>query len=144
MTVAARFRGLAVIVALCLCACSGSGSGSTTRPANSCAIRGATYIVTLTELPGGTCGPAAPEVITVNSDGTITDPEPTTCAMWSQTGCTSEETDCTYQVDGYTDTFTRQVTFTTDGASGTGQCTLASSGNGVSCSSTYSMTVARQ
>jgi hypothetical protein len=141
-----KVRGavLGLALAAILGACGGSGGGSTTEPANSCAVRGATYIVTQTELPGGSCGPISPDLITVNQDGTITDPEPTTCAMWSQTGCTSVETNCTYQENGYTDTFTRQLTFTTDGSSATGQCTFSASGHGLSCSSTYSMTVTRE
>ncbi len=80
----------------------------------------------------------------MSADGTITSAEKVTCATVKQNGCTTEETHCTYTENGYADTFTRQMTFATDGSSASGQCTFMATGNGMTCTSTYSLTLTRQ
>jgi hypothetical protein len=132
--------GLALAAALWAC----GGGGSTTEPANACATRGATYVETFTELPGGTCGPTPPEIIRVSPGGTISNPQPIKCGMLNQEGCTSHETDCTYASSGYADSFTREMTFTADGSSASGQCTFMATGNGIACTSTYDIAWTRE
>jgi hypothetical protein len=145
MTEGAIGWGFAFAAGLGACGGGGDGgSGSTTEPANACATRGATYIETLTELPGGTCGPAAPEIFHVSAGGTITSAETITCAMVNENGCTTQETDCTYTENGYSVTVTREMTFTTDGSSASGECTFMANGNGIVCTSTYDIAWTRE
>ena len=136
----------AVLLAVTACGSGGSGgaSGTTNEQANPCATKGASYLETLTEQAGGTCGAITSQVVNINSDGTLTTSTPITCAHVSQTGCTAQDTDCTFTSMGYNFTETFDVTFASDGSSAHGLITISGSGNGMSCTSTYTVTFAKQ
>ena len=87
---------LALVLASAACSSSTESPGPTDEAANPCATDGASYLETLVEESGGTCGPIPSELVNVNPDGTITTPTPITCAHVSQTGCTAQDTDCTF------------------------------------------------
>jgi hypothetical protein len=121
-----------------LAACGGSSNPE----ANSCATKGATYLVTFTEVSGN-CGPVASQIVNVNPDGTITNPNNITCAGSSVQGCTINNNACTYSSQGYNVTFTTSVTFSSDGASASGLESFSISGAG-SCTETYRVSYLRQ
>jgi hypothetical protein len=144
---AARLLALAMfgtLVVLPACSSSSAASGPSSEPANPCATKGASYLETLVEQAGGTCGPITSQVVNINSDGTITTSTPLSCAHVSQTGCVAQDTDCTFSSMGFDFSETFDVTFTSDGSSASGLITLSGSGNGQNCASTYDVTFARQ
>jgi hypothetical protein len=141
--IAGTFLAIAALTA-CSSGSGTSGNGSGSEPANPCATKGASYLETLTEQAGGTCGTVSSQVVNVNSDGTITTSTPITCAHVSQNGCTAQDTDCTFSSMGYDFSETFDVTFTSDGSSAMGLVTISGSGNGQSCNSTYNVSVTRQ
>ena len=131
-------------LALCV-GCSGSSSGgASTEQANPCATKNATYLLTFTEQPGGTCGPIPSQVLNINPDATITSSASITCASGSESGCTARGTDCTWTSQGYSFTETYETTFASDGSSAKGVATITGTGNGQSCASTYDTSFVRQ
>jgi hypothetical protein len=127
--------------------CGSSTSSGTSGPqqetANPCATRGATYLESLVQV-SGTCGAIPSEIFNVSSNGTVTTTSAVTCASVSQTGCTAQDSDCTYTSNGLSVTMTDDVTFAADGSSATGLATISATGSGVSCTSTYQVTMTRQ
>jgi hypothetical protein len=135
-----RFLWLGVCVG-----CGGSSNGGpSSEAANPCATPNSTYLETLTEQAGGTCGAVPSQVINVNADGTIALPTSITCASATQTGCTARDSGCTFSNQGISFSETFETTFASDGSSAMGILTLSGMGNGESCSSTYDVSIVRQ
>jgi hypothetical protein len=130
--------GCLLVSVLTLFACGGSSNDQ----ANPCATKGATYLVSYTELSGN-CGPIPSSVVNVNPDGTITDPNHITCASSSVQGCTTQNNSCTWSSQGFNFMATTSVTFSADGASASGIATISASGAG-SCTETYNLFYGRQ
>jgi hypothetical protein len=146
MWIIARGPGL-VLLGICVgtVACSStSGTGPGTETANPCATPGASYLESFVEQSGGTCGAIPSEVVNINPNGTLTTATPITCAKVTQTGCTAQDTDCTFSSMGYNFTNTFDVTFASDGSSASGVATITGSGNNQSCASTYNISFVRQ
>jgi hypothetical protein len=126
--------------------CSSKDGGSTPQ-ANPCATKGASYLLTFTEMSGGTCGPVPNQVLNINSDSDGTNNNGVNpCASSELTGCTTRDSDCTSNVNGISCTFNTESTFSSDGATLSGMetlsCTYGSPSQ--SCTSTYSITGMRQ
>ena len=135
----------ATLGTLCLVACSSEASTpSATTKANPCATPGATYLSHFVEQSGGTCGPLADVLVTVNKDGTVTGP-PVSCQDRTETGCRTQTTDCTTtSIKGLTCHFTTDVTYTSDGSSGAGSEVGSCAGGASTCTSSYQVTVTRR
>ena len=115
--------------------------GGNSNQANPCVTRGASYLVTFTQVSGN-C-PAIPStLVTVNQDGSIPTAASASCTV-NMNGCTSDN-NCTWSANGFNYTSSSHLTFTADGASASGTATLNVSGNGTSCVGTYSLTYTRQ
>ena len=141
-----KLVGVGLVLALSGCGGSDTGrSGPSDAPANTCATKNASYLETLTELPGGTCGRGSLQSININADGAFTSSNPINCEHVSQTGCTATDTGCKFSSQGVDFAETIVTTFTEDGSSASGLLTLSSHhGNGESCASTYGVTLVRQ
>jgi uncharacterized protein YceK len=137
-----------VIVMLAIVLASGCGSGITIEQPNPCATAGATYMETLTQTSGN-CGPMPSQVVNISSSGILTLSK-SFCATTSESGCTSQDSDCTFSSQVYDFTEAFSLTFAQDGSSASGTLSLSGngveSGNGVdeSCDSSYSVTATRQ
>jgi hypothetical protein len=138
----AKVTGTILLWALGCSSSSGGGSGGTA--ANPCATPGATYLLTFTENPTGTCGAIPSELITISSSGQVITSTPLSCQSQMVSGCTEQNTNCTITSNGATCSATSDVTFAMNGASASGMETISCSGSGQSCTSTYTVSAARQ
>lgn len=139
------YRIVSTLLTISLISCSSAKTnGSVSQElANPCATRGATYLEIVSELSGN-CGPIPETILNINQDGTITSPTPIVCASVSQNGCTARDTDCVFSSQGYIFSMTFETTFSEDGSYASSIVTLSGTGNGQSCTETYSSTMTRQ
>lgn len=127
-----------------LIGCSSAPDPTPPTKANGCATPGATYLSHFVEQSGGTCGPLADVLVTVSKEGTLPGPA-VSCQTRTETGCTTLATNCTTSaVNGLTCHVTSDVTYASDGRSGSGTETASCSGASTTCSSTYQITITRQ
>jgi hypothetical protein len=133
---------LAVLIAA---GCSSSpASAPVIRPeASPCATKGATYLEQFAELSGN-CGPLQDTTFAIGADGTPSDAASFACTSASSQGCVVTNNGCRSSLQGVNCTVTTKLTFSSDGASGSGTETLACTANGTACVSTYSVTDTRQ
>ena len=138
-------RTLAVTTLAVLAACSSSDPAPPPpTKANACATPGKTYLTHFVEQPGGTCGPLADVLVTVNQDGTLPGPV-VSCQSKTETVCRTQATDCTTSaIKGLTCHVTSDLTYASDGASAAGTETASCTGGSTTCASTYQITVTRQ
>ncbi|HEX7603770.1 MAG TPA: hypothetical protein VF316_19260 [Polyangiaceae bacterium] len=138
-------RTLAALSLASLAACS--SSAPTPPPptkVNACATPGKTYLSHFVEQAGGTCGPLADVLVTVNADGTLPGPA-VSCESRSEIGCRTQATACTTSaVNGLTCHVTSDLTYASDGSTAAGTETASCSGASSTCTSTYQITVTRQ
>ena len=135
-----------VLLCVSLFACSSRSSGAAPDQkdndvarvrADPCATPGATYLVTLTQLPGGTCGPIANQTVTVGYDGTV--PAPGPCGSSTFTGCEEVQHDCYALAMGLTCVMQDDITFVSDGSAASGSETVSCQEGHESCASTYAV-----
>ena len=119
-----------------------SGSGQTVQ-ADSCLTAGASYLVSYTETSGN-CGPVPSEVINVSSSGVIVSPVQVSCASDTVSGCMVQESDCSYTDDGDTFTYSSDVSFASNGSSGSGVFSVSATGSAGTCAGSYNITYTRQ
>jgi hypothetical protein len=91
----------------------------------------------------GDCGPLPSQTVTVNSDGTVSDPVGVSCAVNKQTQCQTQLSGCTWGFFGFAYNLSGTLSFASDGSSGTGVYTVARTGLSV-CNETYNVTITRQ
>lgn len=123
--------------------CSSSSDNlSITVLANPCATKGATYLESFSEEPGGTCGAISDQIVNIGQDGTLT--QSVSCKRITQTGCTAQDTGCSFTSDGLTCTVNTDITFAEDGSSSSGLESTNCQSSTYSCSSTYQVSGVRQ
>ncbi len=143
-------HSMVTLLALAVAICAGCGSAgpSTAMPSqpmltDSCATPGATYLESFTQT-SGTCGPVPSEIVDISPEGTVVLASSMTCSSANWTNCTLQYNDCTTNVNGVLYTTTSSVTFAIDGGSASGAASVAATGNGIVCASTYNVTAVRQ
>lgn len=132
------------LLLIAVAACSSSSGAPGTEEANPCATPGASYLESFVEMAGGTCGPLSNAIVNISSSGTITTETPLTCGSTMQTGCTAQDTDCSFATNGTTCSVTTDVTYASDGSGAMGLETLTCTMGTAGCTSTYQVTATRQ
>lgn len=145
-------RTLALLALLAtVAACSdndgGGGGGEYGVPneINECATPHATYLLSCSERPSGTCGPVQDRLMNIDDPVIVS----ARCDSISQENCTARASNCrhTAEVGGYTCGLkeTYVTTFQPDGSSATSIVSdWIECDDGSFCSSTYDCTMTRQ
>jgi len=125
-------------------ACSSSTSGTGSPSESPCVTPASSYTVHFVEKAGGTCGPIGDTVINTTSDGKL---QPTPGCTGTRTvdrcAVTITRYTCTPS-NGVTTTETGEVTWASDGSSGSGTVDVSIASGATTCSSSYVVTYTRQ
>jgi hypothetical protein len=93
----------------------------------------------------GTCGAIPDQIINIGQDGTVANGASITCDKKEIDGCTAKNSGCTSTTaSGLSCMLNSDVTYAQDGGSASGLETITCTSGGSTCSSTYSVTAARQ
>jgi hypothetical protein len=137
-----RMGNLSLVSVVVLVGTLWACGGAPTEHADSCLTPGATYEEAFTETSGD-CGQIPNVVVNVSPDGTIVNAAGVTCTTSVVTGCTVQNSDCTWSNKGFDFTMTSSITISSDGSSGRGELSLGATG-AASCASSYNVYVSRQ